>query len=173
MPLKTRTYSNWTVLQCLYYSFVYDVILRHWDTILEAFFHFCYALLIKFLSELNNCISFITWYSQISISGQIRLSKIRSCSVIEFGSNFGRISNIYYITGQIRSLNSITGLYKGCVIIRQMFRFYSISEHICVRISRFSGYRSPDIEVSLYRENAEREREREKRFTLTHNNALN
>jgi hypothetical protein len=38
-------------LQCHCYNFVHDVIKRHWDTILEAFFHFCFAIVIKFLSS--------------------------------------------------------------------------------------------------------------------------
>ncbi len=50
------------MLQFHCYNFVHDDILKHWDTILEAFFHFCFALVIKFLSALNDFISFITWY---------------------------------------------------------------------------------------------------------------
>jgi hypothetical protein len=49
-------------LQSHWYNFVHDVILRHWDTNLEAFFHFCFVIVVKFLSALDVCISFITWY---------------------------------------------------------------------------------------------------------------
>jgi hypothetical protein len=49
-------------LQCHCYKFVHDVIFRHWDTILWAFFHFCFVLLIKFLLALNDFVSLITWH---------------------------------------------------------------------------------------------------------------